>query len=406
MAHDRFRQIQPLYSKVSAASPIVGIFGHRQVGKTTLATQLCRKYITFDDPEIRVQAESNPTQFIRSHYLSDGTTVLDECQLVPELFPVLKEWVRTHKRPGQFLLTGSVRFSSRRAIRESLTGRMIGIELLPLVISELQQTSLPDLMIDWSKRTHFDKQVITEVPPPQEQKKTQKTWESYLESGGMPGLCFLRNARLRQESLKSLHQLILDRDLRLIVETKLSLQTLTAFLEYVATLGFDPYVAAEATRKLRIAIPTQKSLLFALESIFLIRRIPLEGKKGFMLLMEDQFEENQLKQIQGSESSRVLGGFYRNVRAQLNYRLGGRYHWSSYWLNTGARVPLVLHYDGHQLGFFSLEADTPTISQWRSANRFLRDYPKGKVIFLSSLSNVIEWLDDRTLICSISALVG
>lgn len=406
MAHERFRQIKPLYQKVSAASPIVGIFGHRQVGKTTLATQLCKKYLTLDDLENREEAKKNPTQFIKKNYLDHETTVFDECQLVPELFPALKEWVRTHKRPGQFLLTGSVRFSSRKSIRESLTGRMIGIELFPLVISELQQTPLPDLIGHWSQRSHFDQQIITELPSPQEQLKTQKTWEIYLESGGMPGLCFLRNSRLREESLKSLHQLILDRDLRLIVETKLSLQNLTAYLEYLATLGFNPYVGSEVVRKLRIAIPTQKSILFALESIFLIRRIPLEGKKGFILLMEDQLEEYQLKQKQGSESDQILGAFYRNVRAQLHYRLGGRYHWSSYWLNTGARLPLVLHNDGNQLGFLLLSGESPTLSQSRSANRFLRDYPKGKVIFLTSMSNTFELIDNRTLICSISALVG
>lgn len=406
MAHERLRQIEPLYRKVSAASPIVGIFGHRQVGKTTLATQLCKKYLTLDDPEHREKAQKKPMEFIRSHHLDQGTTVLDECQLVPELFPALKEWVRTHKRPGQFLLTGSVRFSSRKAIRESLTGRMIGIELFPLVISELQQTALPDLIHHWNQRTYFDKQIIHETPPHAAQKKTQKTWDTYLESGGMPGLCFLRNPRLREESLKSLHQLILDRDLRLIVETKLSLQTLTAYLEYIATLGFNPYIASEATRKLRIAVPTQKSILFALESIFLIRRIPLEGKKGFILLMEDQFEENQLKQKQGTESDQILSAFYRNIRAQLQYRLGGRHSWTSYWLNTGSHIPLVLHQDGRQLGFHFLSAESPSISQQRSANRFLRDYPQGKVIFLTPACNTLEWIDERTLICSISTLVG
>jgi AAA domain len=72
-------------------------------------------------------------------------TDIDEAQLFPALFPALKAHVRINKRKGQFLLSGSVRFTSKADIRESLTGRIVSLELLPFTISGAAGVPLPDL---------------------------------------------------------------------------------------------------------------------------------------------------------------------------------------------------------------------------------------------------------------------
>lgn len=131
MPHERQRHLAPLLSKTMRFSGIVGVFGHRQVGKTTLAHRLGSAYVTLDDPVQLNRAQRDGAQFLSElresspKQRSSRPAVIDECQMAPPLFPALKEWVRTHPKPGQFLLTGAVRFSSRRAIRESLTGRML-----------------------------------------------------------------------------------------------------------------------------------------------------------------------------------------------------------------------------------------------------------------------------------------
>ena len=71
---------------------------------------------------------------------------IDECQLAPALFTALKLRVQAFKKTGQFVLSGSVRFTSRKAIRESLTGRIFNLELLPLTISEANRLPLFDLI--------------------------------------------------------------------------------------------------------------------------------------------------------------------------------------------------------------------------------------------------------------------
>ena len=167
---------------------------------------------------------------------------------------------------------------------------------------------------------------------------TQKFLEKYLVYGGLPGLCFVRNERIREEGLRALHRLILDRDLRLIVETKLSVETLERFLRLLALQAWNPYNASEIKRITRLSHQTQKSLLFALESIFLIRRIPLSSRSGEIILFEDQFEEQSLSTGKLERAAQILSAVYRNGRAQFYYRIGAKAIFESYWTRSGARA--------------------------------------------------------------------
>ena len=126
MPHLRNRYVQDLIRKAKAHSPLIGILGHRQVGKTTVLESMCKAYVTLDVRSQLILANENPEEFLKlnSKYFQG----IDECQLSPDLFPALKEHVRKNKSPGQYLLSGSVRFTSRNAIRESLTGRIINFE--------------------------------------------------------------------------------------------------------------------------------------------------------------------------------------------------------------------------------------------------------------------------------------
>ena len=138
MAHLRKRYIQSLFEESCRFAPITGLLGHRQVGKTTLVSGFVQNYLTLDKSSILTQAQLDPESFISN---MKTPVALDEVQLVPSLFPALKEAVRLNKEPGQYILTGSVRFSSRKAIRESLTGRINLLEMHPMSISEIHGDS-------------------------------------------------------------------------------------------------------------------------------------------------------------------------------------------------------------------------------------------------------------------------
>ena len=139
MAHERIRHASDRLKRLLGFSPIVGIFGHRQVGKTTLLSRHVRSYATLDLRAQLDRAEADPQAFVSS--ATEYPFGIDEAQLAPALFPALKEHVRVHRRPGQFILSGSVRFTSRKAIRESLTGRIVHLELLPFTQAEIDHAA-------------------------------------------------------------------------------------------------------------------------------------------------------------------------------------------------------------------------------------------------------------------------
>ncbi len=394
MAHLRKRHLSDYCEKLLRFSPIVGVFGHRQVGKTTYTSGIAGSYLTFDDVETRKLAHMNPKKFIKT--LAKGHTkdhakdqkkfpcVIDECQLEPDLFPSLKEHVRLNKKPGQFLLTGSVRFSSRKAIRESLTGRILQLEMLPLTVSELSQDPLSDVVPQLLKCGGFDSNTLALSQSSSKRKSMVAVFEKYLSQGGLPGLCFVREEKLRRENLNNLIQLILDRDLRLIMETRLSLRTLQDFLVFIAKNAWNPYNASEVKRQLGLATETQQNLLYALESIYLIRRIPIQPRSGAIYLLEDQIEELILSEKSLSVADQKMSAFYRNMSAQFAYRMGDAIGFQSYWTRDGARVPLVIRSENKSLGFLVTESGEPSLSQKRSAASFLRHHAEGKVIYLTS----------------------
>ena len=118
------------------------IHGPRQSGKTTLARSVGKplgySYFTFDDPEIRAAAQSDPMGFISS---CPERTILDEIQLVPDLFRVIKLSVDRHRVPGRFILTGSTNMLFVPDLIDALTGRMEIVYLHPLSQHEIEQTS-------------------------------------------------------------------------------------------------------------------------------------------------------------------------------------------------------------------------------------------------------------------------
>ena len=72
-------------------------------------------------------------------------------------------------------------------------------------------------------------------------------------------------------------QTILDRDLRQIYKTKLTFSELYHFISEIAKFEGKPYDYQYFKKITGLSPITQKNLLYAFESIFLVRRIPIEG---------------------------------------------------------------------------------------------------------------------------------
>jgi len=119
--------------------PGVVLLGPRQVGKTTLARAVAAKYpqslmLDLERPADRAQL-AEPELFLAQH--RERLVVLDEVQMLPELFTHLRPEIDAQRRPGRFLLLGSASGALLRQRAESLAGRVGYLELTPLLASEL-----------------------------------------------------------------------------------------------------------------------------------------------------------------------------------------------------------------------------------------------------------------------------
>lgn len=118
--------------------PVVALLGPRQAGKTTLARAFAEnlKQFTLFDLE-------NPTHLSRLENAKlaleplDGLIVIDEVQLRPELFPILRVLADEPGRKRQFLILGSASRDLIAQSSETLAGRIAYIELSPFQRGEV-----------------------------------------------------------------------------------------------------------------------------------------------------------------------------------------------------------------------------------------------------------------------------
>lgn len=126
--------------------PVVVVTGARQTGKTALLRRLFpdHRFVSLDLPTQAEQAEKEPDAFLARQPVP---VIIDEVQYAPQLFRHLKAAVDERRRtPGQFLLTGSQRFSLMAGVAESLAGRADLIELETLAFAEIA-SARPDTTV-------------------------------------------------------------------------------------------------------------------------------------------------------------------------------------------------------------------------------------------------------------------
>ena len=186
--------------------PALGILGPRQVGKSTmLVKEWCVQkngaYLTFDKQEILTRAKNAPEQFLLD--VSDNQTkhlIIDEAQKFPQIFDSIKALIDQNRRFGCFTLSGSVEFSEKSGVKESLAGRMGITRLFPMTLKELNEATFtaPWVNFDFNKNLKSD----------------AKSVETWLSRGGMPIFCCFSNDDERIAVINSWLEALCYRDLQ------------------------------------------------------------------------------------------------------------------------------------------------------------------------------------------------
>ena len=251
------------------AFPAVYIAGPRQSGKTTLVKRICAsrhpaRYITFDDLQSRSAAEHDPEAFLRG---LRGNVVLDEVQLVPNIFRILKIIVDENRQSenggrGKFILTGSANVLALPQLSDALAGRMSVHNLLPLSATELYMTREANFIDraffgNFNFDTDYDEFDLNHV----------------LRNASFPELLTLEDSLIRREWCNTYLQTVLLRDVYSLLEVQ-KIASLPDMLTLFATRTGGLLNEASLARDLGLNHITTKKYRILLECLFLTLPVP------------------------------------------------------------------------------------------------------------------------------------
>jgi predicted AAA+ superfamily ATPase len=134
-----YRHLEDSIRKYQQIFPIIAILGPRQCGKSTLIKQLFSPETNSIYLDLQNLEDLNKLNDPRLFFNSNAQKIicLDEIQLIPELFSVLRSVVDENRQNGRFILLGSASRELVQQSSESLAGRIGYLSLTPFQINEL-----------------------------------------------------------------------------------------------------------------------------------------------------------------------------------------------------------------------------------------------------------------------------
>jgi predicted AAA+ superfamily ATPase len=321
--------------------PVVGIVGPRQVGKTTLASNLVR---TIDKPAAVFDLE-NSEDLAR---LADpmlalkdlkGLVVIDEVQRVPELFPVLRVLVDRPRSTSRFLILCSASPNLLRQGSESLAGRIYYHQLNGFMLDEIGPA------------------------------KDKQLWLR----GGFPRSYLARSHAQSDEWRRGFIRSFLERDLPQL-GVNIRATTLRRFWNMVAHYHGRIWNASEFARSLGVADTTIRNYLDLFTSALVISQLQpwyenvskrqVKAPKVYVAdsgLLHSLLNLRTLGDLEGHPK---LGASWEGfVLQQVIRRLGARADECFFWAtHAGAKLDLFVIRGGDRLGFEIIRTTSPQVT--------------------------------------------
>lgn len=235
--------------------PVVAMLGARQVGKTTLSKELAKEWegpahhFDLEDPDD--QARLGDPSFVLKEL--KGLVVIDEVQLRPDLFPLLRVLADRPECPAKFLLLGSAAPELLKATSETMAGRVVFHQLDGL---------------EWN-----------EVSPALEGSGPEWMDERWLK-GGFPRAFLARSTGVSREWREAFIRTYLERDLPQL-GINLPALTLRRFWTMLAHYHGQTWNSSELARSLGVSDKTVSRYLDILEGTFMaFRLLPWHANVG------------------------------------------------------------------------------------------------------------------------------
>lgn len=236
------RNLEDLLLQKLKRAPAVAILGPRQVGKTTLA-----RHLKYDGREsVYLDMENHNDQnklhdafnYLAAH--ENSRVIIDEIQLMPSLFSVLRPVIDAKRTAGRFVLLGSASPLLVKGVSESLAGRISYTELTPIGITELPEDL--DYKTNWFR-------------------------------GGFPESLLAPDDLSATEWINDFIRSYVERDLAMLFGVNLSTVTLRNFWSMLAHSNGNLLNAEVFARSLGVSATTVIKYLDFLEGGYMVRRL-------------------------------------------------------------------------------------------------------------------------------------
>jgi uncharacterized protein len=147
------RYLKNQIKEVLHKGKVVILYGARRTGKTTLAKEILAEYgtkgrylnceLNSDKKILNTSNEQELFSYLGNYKL----VVIDEAQIIPNIGKILKILVDTFPQV-QIIATGSSSFDLANKVGEPLTGRSRHFMMLPLSLSEIQNSGLDRAQVE------------------------------------------------------------------------------------------------------------------------------------------------------------------------------------------------------------------------------------------------------------------
>lgn len=332
------RDLRVLIESRFRTAPVVLLLGPRQCGKTTLAREFAGRhraeYFDLESPADwgRLGQPMTALEPLR------GWVVIDEAQLKPELFAVLRVLADRRPLPARFLVLGSASPDLVAGASESLAGR---VALVPMSGFDLSETGAASARTLW--------------------------WR-----GGLPRSFLARSDDESRRWRADFIQTFLERDLRRF-GVQVAPVAMRRFWSMVAHYHGQIWNASEIGRSLGEAHTTVKRHLDILCGAFVMRQLPpwFEniGKRQVKSPKVYLRDSGLLHELLGIPSFRALeahpklGASWEGFALEEVLRITGdseAYFWNA---QSGAELDLLVFLNGERVGFEFKYADAPGVTK-------------------------------------------
>lgn len=301
--------------------------------------------MTLDSAQERAAAQRDAAAYVARPV---DTLVIDEAQLVPDLFRAIKVEVDQDRRPGRFVLTGSSRLLSAPDMADSLVGRTEIHDLWPLSQDELG-----------GHRSSFVDRIVEGSVSLEESKVHRADIIARICVGGFPEVLH-RDPRRRAGWYASYVTTTVERVIRQLSNVERTARV-RQVLEICAARSGQELNVSNLSSDLGIPARTLDRYLWLLSTGFLIQLIPawssrVTGKivrRPKMILLDTGLaaylggvDEKLLGQVETSALGPLLESFVAAEVLKMTSWSTSRPRVSHFRDRGGAEVDLILEYPG------------------------------------------------------------